>query len=139
MTLAKLGGPHQTQSSYGASKLTRPQDNDGINSLFDLTRESAAGTSPPVNKTVIFYLWCNSLQTKLLQDAEPKLLGENTRDQQVINCFSNLITKWPFQWVVKVSLASLSALQHRLWARVYMKNLHYPGAQLFQILSHESN
>ena len=36
-------------------------------------------------------------------------------------------------------LASLSAVRHRLCATVHMKNLHFPGAQLFQILSHESN
>jgi len=33
-------------------------------------------------------------------------------------------------------LARRSAVQHLLWAAVHIKNLHFPGAQLFQILSH---
>jgi hypothetical protein len=39
----------------------------------------------------------------------------------------------------KPLLASLSAVQHLLCAASHMKNLHFPGAQLFQILSQGLN
>ena len=40
-----------------------------------------------------------------------------------------------FSRCAKPFLASRSAVQHLLWATNHIKNLHLPGAQLFQILS----
>jgi hypothetical protein len=68
------------------------QDKDGVQTFLNQAIHSGTSSHPPLKEGKIV-LWSQGLQVEHLQHSEPDLTGENTRHQQVVSSFLNLITK----------------------------------------------